>query len=233
MHAMTSGTTSWAEWERTIASAHGTDEIERIEQNLFGRKHGAMTLALEELAALSPEERKRKGQELNFMKSKLTEQLMRKRTDLRRGSLASIAQSDRLDVTLDLPEHERGHLHLIPEFIRNVEEVFGRMGFDVSEGPEVETEELNFNLLNIPETHPARDAQDTFWIKAENSPINSDGNQKSETCFAHPHLPRPDPLHALPQAAVSSDLPRKGLPQGRRRDALSHVPSIRRSDGRH
>jgi phenylalanyl-tRNA synthetase alpha chain len=75
---------------------------------------------------------------------------------------------------MELPERDRGHLHLIPEFVRKVEEVFGRMGFDVARGPEIETEEMNFNLLNIPPDHPARDAQDTFWVESEKRNANGE-----------------------------------------------------------
>jgi phenylalanyl-tRNA synthetase alpha chain len=153
-----------------ISSAKSVAELEALDQDLFGRKQGAMTLALKELGPLSPEERKQKGLELNRWKSDLLAALADRKTALGRVSLDAIASSDKIDVTLSLPERERGHLHPIPEFIRSVEEVFGRMGFDVAEGPEIETEEYNFTLLNIPEDHPARDSQDTFWVESDTGP---------------------------------------------------------------
>lgn len=149
---------------RHIEEAGSLDALSVLEQELFGRKHGALTLAMKSLGQLSAEEKSKKGMELNRWKQELTAALESKRRSLQGASRESLGFSDRLDVTLDLPREEQGHLHLIPEFIRNVEEVFGRMGFEVAEGPEVETEEHNFNLLNIPADHPARDAQDTFWL---------------------------------------------------------------------
>jgi phenylalanyl-tRNA synthetase alpha chain len=77
-----------------------------------------------------------------------------------------------LDVTLDLPKEERGHLHPLHDFIEDVKEVFGRMGFDIGEGPEVDDEEHNFDLLNFPRGHAARDAQDIFYIEGESDPEN-------------------------------------------------------------
>ncbi len=153
---------SYAEKIRSAASA---TELDAIELEIFSRKHGALTLAMKDLVALPPPEKVKKGQELNRWKQTLTEALVERRRELSSVSSGALASEDKLDVTLELPPRERGHLHLIPEFIRQVEEVFGRMGFEVADGPEVESEENNFNLLNMPENHPARDAQDTFWLK--------------------------------------------------------------------
>lgn len=153
-----------------ISQAKDLAALDALEQELFGRKQGALTLAMKELGNASPEERSAKGKALNVIKQEFTELLTKRRDDLKRSALGSIAETDRIDVTLDLPAKERGHLHLIPEFIRNVEEVFGRMGFEIAEGPEVETEENHFNLLNVPEDHPARDMQDTFWLDASTMP---------------------------------------------------------------
>ncbi|MEK7217924.1 MAG: phenylalanine--tRNA ligase subunit alpha [Patescibacteria group bacterium] len=153
-----------------IAGAASLAELERVEQELTSRKHGALTLALKRLGELPPEERAKQGKELNAVKQEFTRLLEQRKGELQGAAMGSLAETDMIDVSLSLPERERGHLHLIPEFIRQVEEVFGRMGFEVAEGPEVETEENNFNLLNVPATHPARDAQDTFWIAEESMP---------------------------------------------------------------
>lgn len=151
--------------EARIADAATDAALDEIEQQLFGRKNGLLTAALKELGALSPEEKKARGAELNALKEEMTGKIAERRAALAGAKLSSLADADGLDVTLSLPPAERGHLHLIPSFIREVEETFGRMGFDVARGPEIESEENNFTLLNIPEDHPARDMQDTFWIK--------------------------------------------------------------------
>ena len=163
-HFMTGTSSDLSPYLSKIKEAPTLETLDAIQQELFSRKHGVLTLALKELAGLPSEERVRRGQELNAKKEELTAALASRRTALRSAASSSLAQTDPLDVTLDLPPEEHGHLHPIPEFIRKVEEVFGRMGFDVAHGPEVETEDFNFNFLNIPDSHPARDGQDTFWI---------------------------------------------------------------------
>ncbi len=165
-----SETLPWKAYEDRIKVAKSHAELDAIDQELFGRKHGAMTLALQELKGASPDVLREKGRALNESKRALTEALVSQRMKLEGAQSGTLAKDDPLDVTLELPERERGHLHLIPEFIREVEEVFGRMGFDTASGPEIETEDLNFNLLNIPETHPARDSQDTFHVHMDKAP---------------------------------------------------------------
>ena len=125
-----------------------------------------MTAALKELATMDPVTRKQRGQELNVIKQHLETAMAKREQELVQDSLASLATLDALDLTLTVPPHDRGHLHPIHEYIRTAEEVFGRMGFDSAVGPEIETEHYNFNQLNIPETHPARDMQDTFWVSS-------------------------------------------------------------------
>lgn len=155
------------DWQHRLSEISSADSatLDTLELQIFGRKQGELTEALKELGKMSPDERKAKGQELNVWKDRLTQAIAERRDTLEGASLSSIADSDAIDITLELPRHRaKGHLHLIPEFIRQVEEVFGRMGFDIAEGMEIESEEYNFEKLNIPADHPARDMQDTFFI---------------------------------------------------------------------
>jgi phenylalanyl-tRNA synthetase alpha chain len=154
-----------------IESAKTIDELAAIEHEIFGRKEGKLTLAMQALKDVSPDEKKKRGAELNTMKQRVTDAIADRRGALGMQSSSVLGTKDVLDVTLPLPKKETGHLHLIPEFIRKAEEVFGRMGFDTAEGPEIESEEFNFNMLNIPDTHPARDAQDTFWMEGEEKKV--------------------------------------------------------------
>lgn len=163
---MTPFPSPWDSYLGKISSAASPDAVEAVRHELFGRKAGALAAALKELGTLSPEDRKTKGQELNVIKIALETALDERLAAIQRESMGSLKDTDVLDVTLDLPEREMGHSHPVHEFIRKVEEVFGRMGFDAAVGPEVETEHYNFNMLNIPETHPARDMQDTFWVNS-------------------------------------------------------------------
>ncbi len=154
------------QYSAKIFTAKTADEVEAIRHELFGRKAGLMTLAMKDLGTKSAEERRSKGQELNVLKVKLEGMLDSRLQEISSASMDALADADALDVSLDLPATDTGHKHPIHEFIRKAEEVFGRMGFDTASGPELETEEYNFNKLNIPETHPARDLQDTFWVSS-------------------------------------------------------------------
>lgn len=152
-----------------IESAASAAELDAIEQELFGRKNGVVTLAMQGLKDLDGDAKKEAAVELNKQKKELQEAIDAKHAALRNPSDDDLATADKIDVGLELPSKDRGHHHLVPEFIRHIEEVFGRMGFDIASGPEIESEEYNFDLLNIPRDHPARDGQDTFWIKRENA----------------------------------------------------------------
>ncbi len=163
---MTNLESPWAELLTEIGQADSAESIEAIRLKIFGRKAGMLTEAMKDLGSLSVEEKREKGQFFNQVKTTL-ESALSDRLDSLRSAHVSKQAGEGLDLTIDLPEQDRGHLHPIHEFIRAVEDVFGRMGFDTAEGPEIETEDNNFNKLNIPETHAARDSQDTFWIKSE------------------------------------------------------------------
>lgn len=159
---------TWEALLQRIHDAKTSEALSAVEQEIFGRKTGAMTLALKALQNVPPNERRPVAEELNIWKRNLETAVAEQRTALASPSDEQLKTADALDITLPIPSPVHGHLHLIPEFIRQVEELFGRMGFDIATGPEVETEEFNFNLLNIPRDHPARDTQDTFWIKSKN-----------------------------------------------------------------
>ncbi|HVW67210.1 MAG TPA: phenylalanine--tRNA ligase subunit alpha [Candidatus Peribacteraceae bacterium] len=155
---------NWQSYLDRIANANAAD-LDALEIELLGRKRGVLTDALKALGTLSIDEKKSKGAELNVWKKKMEDAIAERRAQLTGATLSSLAETDAIDPTLNLPESMQGHLHLIPEFIRQIEDVFGRMGFDVARGNEVESEQENFTLLNIPADHPARDMQATFWIK--------------------------------------------------------------------
>src|SRR3989344_5528201 len=155
-----------------IAAAKDAAELFLIEKEFFGRKSGHLTDAMKVLQNLSPEEKKKKGRELNLIKEALEQSLEERRHALTGAAIGSLATEDALDITMDLPERSRGHLHPIPEFIRRIEEVFGRMGFDVAYGPEIDSEEYNFDRLNFPKEHSARDNQDIFYMREEGTPDN-------------------------------------------------------------
>ena len=159
--------TDWQDYKTQIAQAATLETLGALELQLFGRKQGVLTEELKTLGAMSQEERKTKGAALNAAKQELEQAIAERRRGITTRALSDIAASDRLDVTLTLPKKPRGHLHLIPEFIRQVEEVFGRMGFDTERGNEIESEEYNFFKLNFEKDHAALDMQATFWVKGQ------------------------------------------------------------------
>ncbi len=152
------------EWVAKMTQATSLAELDAIELELFGRKQGLLTAELRTLGAMSPDERKIRGEELNMLKKRLEDILVMRRQEMGQEAGGKLAQTEKIDVTLELPARDRGSLHPVPQFIKHMEDVFGRMGFDVAHGTEVEHEDFNFTLMNIPETHPARDMQDTLWV---------------------------------------------------------------------
>lgn len=155
------------DWSKHLAAIENTAteaDLNALELTLLGRKQGILTEELKTLGALPPEERKTKGAELNDWKQQIETAIATRRSSFNVTKDAGLVH-DVIDATLPLPSVDRGSLHPITRFIHDIVDTFASMGFDVAEGNEVETEEFNFDCLNIPATHPARDSQDTFWIK--------------------------------------------------------------------
>lgn len=154
----------WKHWLDTIKNADDEAALEALEQDLFGRKQGAMTLALKELGKLDQKKREKEGAALNKKKQELQEALDKRRSALQEAALADLDTTDRLDMTLEVPVTKSGRMHPITSFMRDIEHVFSSLGFDIAEGNEIETDEANFGSLNFAEDHPARDMHDTFWL---------------------------------------------------------------------
>ena len=144
-----------------LAAASAAETVEEIRVQFLGRK-GLITQTLRSLGSLSAEDRPRVGQEANRLK-KLVETHLEEATDrIKQAALAAAAVS--LDVTLPGRRLDQGRLHPITQITREICDIFVRMGFQIAEGPEIETDYYNFEALNIPKDHPARDMQDTFYI---------------------------------------------------------------------
>ena len=148
-----------------IASARSAEEVEAVRIEALGRKEGALTLIGKEMGKLAPEDRKTVGARLNTAKQQLESALQARTQCFADAQLRSRLDAEWVDLTLPAAGPRRGHLHPMTHIQRELEELFLSMGFAVLDGPEVETEYYNFDALNIPATHPARDAQDTFWLE--------------------------------------------------------------------
>jgi len=147
-----------------LEQATTLDALEAIRVDALGRK-GKLAEVSKTFGKLAPEERARVGKLLNTVKQDLETRL-----DQRKDALASVERDARLesewvDLTAPAPGIRPGSLHPITQVQRELEELFVSLGFAIMDGPEVETEHYNFDALNIPADHPARDAQDTFWLK--------------------------------------------------------------------
>ena len=143
-------------------SADDADELERWRVAHLGRG-SRLTQLLRGLSSLSPDERRKVGAAANQTKTLLEERLADRQQALRDVAVAGTVQQDAIDVTLPgLPAPEGG-LHVTTQTVRQICEIFTSMGFDIVEGPEVEWDRYNFEMLNIPRDHPARDMWNTLW----------------------------------------------------------------------
>ena len=141
-----------------------TEGLEEWRTRYLGRERGELSAVLKGLGKLPGDQRKTVGQAANRVKAELEQRLEERRQALRAGELAVALERERLDVTLPGRARPRGHIHPISQTIRDISRVMESMGFQLYDGPEVETDYYNFQALNIPPDHPARDMQDTFWI---------------------------------------------------------------------
>jgi phenylalanyl-tRNA synthetase alpha chain len=150
-----------------IAAAQSPEELEAVRVDALGRKSGFSQFG-KEMGKLSPEERARIGKLLNAGKDAVEAAYQERKCQFEDAALARRLDAEWIDLTLPAPGPRRGHLHPITRIQRELEELFVSLGFTVLDGPEVETEYHNFDALNIPADHPARDMQDTFWLDGGN-----------------------------------------------------------------
>jgi phenylalanyl-tRNA synthetase alpha chain len=145
-----------------LEAASGADALEKWRVEFLGRK-GRLTGLLRNLATLAPDERRAVGAAANELKEELEAAFEEKQ----KSAAASAGPQDTLDVTLPGRRLRAGRLHPSTQIIREMLAAFNEMGFQVVEGNEVEEERYNFDMLNIPADHPARDMQDTIWINRD------------------------------------------------------------------
>ncbi len=144
--------------------AKSEQEIKDAEVKYFGRK-GLFNDIMKGLKDLKPEEKQTVGKSANLAKKDLESAIKDRYLKIGHEKISGIADAEWMDVTVPGKKPTVGHRHLISKFIDDIEAIFAKMGFEVAEGPEVESEYYNFDQLNMPSDHPSRDMQDTFWIK--------------------------------------------------------------------
>jgi len=151
---------------KALDDLNGSSSSEAVEQwrvTYLGRR-GELTQVLRGLANLAPEERRIVGAAANTVKSLLEESLAAAEEAIKTAALQALADQGRIDVTLPGRPIPLGRLHPTTQILREICSAFVSMGFQVVEGPEVEWDHYNFEMLNIPKDHPARDMWDTLWI---------------------------------------------------------------------
>ncbi len=148
---------------KQIDEASDIKSLEDIKVAVMGKK-GALTEEMKKLALLPVEEKKTMGQKLNVVKTEIEKALDAKKQDLFDKELNEKLKKETIDVTLPVREENIGRIHPVSKIYEEVVAIFGEMGFEIADGPDIEDQFHNFNALNTPANHPARQMQDTFYI---------------------------------------------------------------------
>lgn len=146
-----------------LNQAADTGALEQIRVAVLGKK-GELTALLRSMGQLAPEERPAMGQKVNELRALIEEKLAERESALKEREKEARLQKEAIDVTLPVEPRTSGAMHPCSIVLDQLLTIFTGMGFEVVEGPEVEYDHYNFELLNLPKNHPARDAQDTFYI---------------------------------------------------------------------
>ena len=149
-----------------ITAADSEQIIEELRVRYLGKK-GELTALLKQMGSLSPEERPKMGQLVNEAKAQVEALITEKAKELKEKATELKLAAETIDITMPAKTVKKGKLHPLNTVLNDMIDIFQSMGFDVVDGPEVETDHYNFECLNVPADHPARDMQDTFYL-AEN-----------------------------------------------------------------
>ncbi len=158
-------------WKGAAETAATVDALEAIRVEALGKK-GEITGLMKTLGTLAPEERKSFGQQLNLVKDAITAAIETRKASLGDAAIEARLATEKQDLTLPARPGSVGRIHPISQTIDEIIAIFGEMGFGVREGPDIEDDFHNFEALNIPKDHPARQMQDTFYL-----PQKPDGSQ--------------------------------------------------------
>lgn len=149
-----------------LQQVQNLQQIEEIRIRVLGKK-GTLTEQMKTLGAMSPEERKTAGQALNVAKNKISEALDAKKTALEEAELEKRLATETIDVSLPTRPTYQGRIHPVSQAMEEMLTIFAQMGFDLAEGPDVEDDWHNFEALNFPKNHPARQLHDTFFMTSD------------------------------------------------------------------
>lgn len=208
-----------------VAAAPSPAALEDIRLRYLGRK-GELTLALRAVGRLPAEERPAAGARGNAVRDELEAALAQRGHSLGEAALAERLRAEAIDVTLPGHRPPHGHPHPLVTVQRDIEAIFAAMGFVVASGPEVESEWYNFEALNIPADHPAREMQDSFYVEGRPGADEPDGRLLLRT--------QTSPVQIRAMLARGGDLPVRVIAPGRvyrRDDDATHSPMFHQVEG--
>jgi phenylalanyl-tRNA synthetase alpha chain len=192
-----------------VAEFAGTSEAAQLEQTKarYLGKTGSLTELLKGLGKLPAEERRTAGAAINSAKARIEAALQERREAIKRVALESQLAAEALDVTLPGRGTGCGGLHPVTRTLERIEQLFRSIGFDVADGPEIETDWHNFTALNTPEDHPARSMHDTFYLLDAEGKVQPDVLLRTHTSpvqvrYMQAHVERHRHLEAMPEIRV-------------------------------
>ena len=152
-----------------IENAKTTSELESLNVEVLG-KSGSLSMALRELGKMTPDERKVRGAELNQIKAEIVSAMDAKKSVLELSEINKKLESDKIDISLNKAEDNKGHIHPLTQVREELLQIFGSLGFRLvsANDPDIEDDFHNFTALNVPQFHPARSMQDTFFVEGGN-----------------------------------------------------------------
>ena len=160
------------ELKNNIKDISNINDLNDIKSEYLGKK-GKISSLTTKMSELTVEEKKQFGMQLNKLKNTATEWIENKKKELEENILTAKLKKDRIDISLPATTIQIGAPNILEKVVEEVEELLMSMGYDVVDGPEIEEDKFNFEMLNIPKGHPARDAQDTFYIEDESILLRS------------------------------------------------------------
>ena len=162
--------------KEAIGNVKNSQELEEARVKFLGKK-SELTSVLRGMKDLSNEERPIIGNLVNQVKEEIEKTIKEKEETFKAKELEKKLNDEKIDITLPGSKVRRGSIHPVNRIIEDIQDLFVSMGYDVVEGPELETDEYCFERLNLPKGHPARDMQDSFYITDE----NNDGKYRKDT----------------------------------------------------
>ena len=153
-------------FNKEIKQISELNSLEELRLKYIGKK-GIVSYELKSLGKLDPEIRKEKGQEINKIKNTILEEISKKKHTLQREVLEKQINDEKIDLSLPRRNNNIGSIHPISKTIKEITEIFNKMGFTATTGPEIEDDFHNFTALNIDKNHPARQMHDTFYLNKE------------------------------------------------------------------